>query len=48
MNRRGAPVIGITADLTEAKRDENGAHREATHFLPTATAARLKTPAGWR
>ena len=34
MNRRGAPVIGITADLAQAKRDANGACREATHFLP--------------
>ena len=34
MNRRGAPVIGITADLAQAKRNENGAHREATVFPP--------------
>ena len=34
MTRRGAPVIGITADLAQAKRDANGVHREATHFLP--------------
>jgi len=34
MNRRRAPVIGITADLAPAQRNENGAQREATHFLP--------------
>ncbi len=34
MSRRGAPVIGITADISPAKRDSNGAAREATHFLP--------------
>ncbi len=34
MNRRGVPVIGITADLSAAERDRNGATREATHFLP--------------
>lgn len=33
MSRR-APVIGITADLSAAQGDENGAAREATHFLP--------------
>jgi putative glutamine amidotransferase len=27
-------VIGITADLSPAKRDGNGTAREATHFLP--------------
>jgi putative glutamine amidotransferase len=31
---RGRPVIGITADLSTAKRDENGANGEATHCLP--------------
>jgi putative glutamine amidotransferase len=34
MSRRGPPVIGITADLSPAERDSNGATREATHFLP--------------
>jgi putative glutamine amidotransferase len=34
MSRRGAPVIGITADFSPAKRDGNGAAYEATHFLP--------------
>jgi putative glutamine amidotransferase len=28
------PVIGITADLTPAKRDRNGTAHEAIHFLP--------------
>jgi len=33
MTRR-APVIGITADFSPARRDEQGAASEATHFLP--------------
>ena len=34
MSRRGAPVIGITADLSPAQRNSNGVRREASHFLP--------------